>query len=67
MAQYLSPRNDYGFKKLFGSEDHKDLTKSFLNAILGRIEGNLISEITFRQTEKFPEPAGGRRSFLDVY
>ena len=67
MAQYLSPRNDYGFKKLFGSEDHTNLTISFLNAILGRTQGNLIRFISFRQNEKFPEPAGGRRSFLDVY
>jgi predicted transposase/invertase (TIGR01784 family) len=67
MTQYLSPRNDYGFKKLFGSKDHTNLTMSFLNAILGRTQGNLITHITFRQTEKIPEPAGGRRSFLDVY
>ena len=67
MAQYLSPRNDYGFKKLFGSKDHKNLTMSFLNAVLSKIEGDLIVEVHFQNTEKFPEPAGGRRSFLDVH
>lgn len=67
MAQYLSPRNDYGFKKLFGSDDHTNLTISFLNAILNRTQGNLITEISLKQNEKFPEPIGGRRSFLDIY
>lgn len=67
MAQYLSPRNDYGFKKLFGNKDHKNLTISFLNAILGKTKGNLITEIVFEQTEKFPERSGERRSFLDVH
>ncbi len=66
MPQYLSPRNDYSFKTLFG-RNHKNLTMSFLNAILGKIEGNLIKEIIFRETEQIPELARDRRSFLDVY
>lgn len=67
MAQYLSPRNDYGFKKLFGNKDHKDLTISFLNAILGRTKEDAIKSISFKETENIPLTADGRRSFLDVY
>ncbi len=66
MAQYLSPRNDYGFKTLFG-KDHKKLTLNFLNAILGKKEGDKIIELRFQETEQIPELRGDRRSFLDVY
>jgi predicted transposase/invertase (TIGR01784 family) len=31
---YLNPFTDFGFKKLFGEEPHKDLLVSFLNALL---------------------------------
>jgi len=31
---YLNPFTDFGFKKLFGEEPHKELLVSFLNALL---------------------------------
>ena len=31
---YLNPFTDFGFKKLFGEEPHKDLLISFLNTLL---------------------------------
>lgn len=66
MPQYLSPRNDYSFKTLFG-RNHKNLTLRFLNAILGKTEGHLIKEVIFQETEQIPELRGDRRSFLDIY
>ena len=33
-AVYLNPLTDFGFKKLFGEEPHKDLLISFLNTLL---------------------------------
>ena len=65
--RYVSPCNDYVFKKLFGTENHEDLTISFLNAILGRTKTNAITSISFKETENIPLTADGRRSFLDVY
>ncbi len=65
--KYLSPRTDVGFKKLFGSKDHKKLTIDFLNCILDRKEGNLIEKIDFAETEQLPEFIDGRKSFFDIY
>ena len=65
--KYLSPRSDIGFKKLFGSPDHEKLTRSFLNSVLDRKEGNLITEIDFGDTEQLPENEDGRKSFFDIY
>ena len=33
--RYLNPFVDYGFKKLFGTEENKDLLISLLNALIG--------------------------------
>jgi len=52
--KYLSPRTDIGFKKLFGSKDHKALTIDFFNCILDRKEGNLIEKVKFADTEQLP-------------
>lgn len=34
MERFINPYNDYGFKKLFGTKENKDLLISFLNALL---------------------------------
>jgi len=65
--KYLSPRSDVGFKKLFGNVNHKDLTISFLNSILGLTGTKAIESIKFRDTEQLPETDEGRKSFFDVY
>ena len=36
--KFISPRTDFAFKKIFGSEESKDILISFLNAIL-ELEG----------------------------
>lgn len=65
--KYMSPRSDVGFKKLFGSSDHDNLTINFLNAILERKIGNLIETVKFGDTEQLPESEEGRKSFFDIY
>lgn len=65
--KYLSPRSDVGFKKLFGNPEHKNLTISFLNAILDRKAPHLIETVEFADTEQLPEVEDGRKSFFDVY
>ena len=34
MQKYIDPLSDFGFKKLFGNEQSKDLLMSFLNDLL---------------------------------
>jgi predicted transposase/invertase (TIGR01784 family) len=51
---FLDPRNDIVFKKVFGSEEHKAITISFLNSILEYSGPRLITEIQFLNTEQPP-------------
>ena len=47
MSRYLDPTNDVAFKKLFGTEKHKPLLISFLNAILALTGDHRIKRIEF--------------------
>ena len=40
----LNPRVDFAFKKIFGSEENKDLLLSFINSVIE--EKNQIIEVT---------------------
>ncbi len=33
--KFIDPRIDFAFKKIFGSEETKELLKSFLEAVMG--------------------------------
>ncbi len=63
---FANPRTDFVFKRLFGSETHKNLTLSLLNNILGKTEGNLIKEISFNNTENMPIALKEKESYLDI-
>ena len=62
---FINPKIDLGFKKIFGSPQSKDILISFLNGML--YEGEPIIEdleiIDPYQTSKIP---GGKESYLDV-
>ncbi len=64
--QFLDPKTDIAFKKLFGDEHRKNLTISFLNSVLERKEGNLITDVTFQDTANLPETMDKKRSFVDI-
>ena len=65
MSQYLDPKADVVFKKIFG--DHPHLLISFLNAVLP-FESNdeLIVELSYLPTEQVPEIPEFRRTIADV-
>ena len=65
--KFLSPRSDISFKKLFANEHHKDLTKAFLNTILGLSGTRIITEINLKETVNLPDRAGGKEIIFDVY
>lgn len=50
--QFLDPRNDVAFKKIFGSEAHKRVTISFLNSILEFTGDRAITDVEFMNTEQ---------------
>jgi len=63
---FLDPKTDITFKKLFGNEHRKNLTISFLNSVLERQEGNLITEISFKDTANLPLTIDKKISFVDI-
>src|SRR3990167_2125784 len=44
--QFLDPKSDMVFKRLFGDITHKNILMSFLNSVLGRQEGEKIVNVT---------------------
>jgi len=49
--KYIDPFTDFGFKKLFGEECNKDLLLDFLNELLHKEEGKIVS-ITYLKNGK---------------
>jgi predicted transposase/invertase (TIGR01784 family) len=64
--RFLDPRNDVAFKKIFGSEDHKDITISFLNSILGYTGDQVIVDVQFMNTEQHPMLKEKKENILDI-
>ena len=63
--RYLNPFVDYGFKKLFGTEENKDLLISFLNALIG--SENPIRDLQYKNVERIGDLVGTRTNYFDVY
>ena len=65
--QGYNPLNDYLFKFVFGREERKRITLSFLNAILGREGDDELADITFVDRELDPNFGEDKLSRLDIY
>lgn len=63
---FANPKADFTFKRLFGSDGHKNLTISLLNNILRRTEYNPIVEIKFCNIENIPAMNSEKESYLDI-
>jgi predicted transposase/invertase (TIGR01784 family) len=63
--RYIDPFTDFGFKWLFGTEENKDLTISFLNDLLD-IEDKIV-DVEFRNLEKLGLNIIDRRAVFDIY
>ena len=64
MSQYLDPKSDVVFKKIFG--DHPHLLISFLNAVLPLEKNQVIAELSYLPTEQIPTIPAFRRTIADV-
>ena len=60
----INPRVDFAFKKLFGSEENKDLLRSLLNAIL--CENERIVEVELKNPYNLADYRAGKMSILDI-
>jgi len=60
----LNPRVDFAFKKLFGSEENKDILISFINAVLSKAEP--ITEVCLLNPYNNKEHRFDKLSILDI-
>ena len=63
-GKYLNPKADLTFNLVFG--EHKDLTMSFLNALLPLAEDAPITSIEYETPEMVPGTKDGKNSVVDV-
>jgi predicted transposase/invertase (TIGR01784 family) len=66
VEKFLDPKNDFAFKKIFGTEKHKDILIHFLNDMLDFKEDKKIVEVSFLKPAKDPDLAGKKQSIVDV-
>ncbi len=67
MMNFLDPKVDIAFKKIFGSKEHKHLTMNFLNSILNLPQEKLIQSIDLIETEQMPVRLTGKKVYYDIY
>ncbi len=65
-TKYINPFTDFGFKKIFGEENNKDLLMDFLNELL-RPQGVTIKSLTYKKDTKLPKNAEDRKVIFDLY
>jgi len=63
---FLDPKSDMAFKKLFGDLTHKNILMSFLNSVLERIEGKKIVDVTINDPNNVAETPPSKTSIVDV-
>ena len=64
--RYIDPFTDFGFKKLFGEECNKDLLLDFLNELLHKEEGKIVS-LSYLKTERLGVSENSRKAVFDLY
>ena len=63
--EFINPKTDYAFKKIFGSDESRDILISFLNALI--YEGNpTIEDLEIINPNLPPKIEGLKDTYLDV-
>lgn len=60
----INPRVDFAFKKLFGSEENKDLLISLINSIVSDVEQ--VVEVELKNPYNLADYRAGKMSILDI-
>src|SRR3990167_8117161 len=66
LGKFLDPKNDFAFKKIFGTEKNQDILIHFINDMLGFTGQHQIETVQFLKTSQDPEIASKKQSILDV-
>lgn len=64
--RFLDVKTDYAFKKVFGSEESKDILISFLNAVIDFADNVKISDLTIVDPYQIPIIKGMKDTYVDV-
>lgn len=65
-GKFLDPKNDFAFKRIFGTEKNKDILIHFLNDMLDFKVGKRITKVDFLKTTQDPKVAYKKQSIVDV-
>jgi len=66
LSKFLDPKNNYAFKRIFGTEKNKDILIHFLNDILGLTGEAKIKDVQFLNPIQNPDIAAKKESIVDV-
>ncbi len=64
--QFVDVTTDIAFKKVFGSDRHKDILIGFLNAVLDLHDEKRIKDVTLKNPWQPPEIAILKETILDI-
>lgn len=65
--EFVNPKNDIAFKKIFGSEDKTEVLIGFLNAVLDLQGQDAIKSIRIRNPYQAVKLTIDKQSILDIY
>src|SRR4051812_48800780 len=63
---FADPKTDFVFKRIFGSEEHKDVLVAFLNDMLALDEPHRVVDVELLSPEQRPAVAELKLSIVDV-
>jgi predicted transposase/invertase (TIGR01784 family) len=66
LTKFLDPKNDFAFKRIFGTKKNKDILIHFLNDMVVFRQGKPIVEVTFLKTIQEPEILSKKTSIVDI-
>ncbi len=66
LSKFLDPKNDFAFRRIFGTEKNKDILIHFLNDMIPFPGGAKIQTVTFLKTSQDPDTALKKQSIVDV-
>ena len=65
MSVFINPFTDFGFKRIFGQEEHKRILIGFLNALF--VGEFVVKDLTYRDKEQTGETQQNRTVIYDIY
>ncbi|WCR58322.1 Rpn family recombination-promoting nuclease/putative transposase [Wolbachia endosymbiont of Ctenocephalides felis wCfeJ] len=66
LSKFLDPKNNYAFRRIFGTETNKDILIHFLNDVLNLTGEAKIKDVKFLSPIQNPDIAAKKESIVDV-